>query len=271
MFSQVSSLSQKCPPRTHTPRTIPGGSAFTLLELLVVIAIIALLAALLLPAFQAAKTRARTAACLGNLHQLGVALCSYVHEEGAYPLASSGNGLGAWQPALRPMAGKQVFTCPQPVRPSERFATLFQPGSATIQPHYGYNWLGAARRNPPPFNIGLGGDLRWEAALSRFLPTDENRVVAPAQMIAIGDSPCFVYYASPGSAPPPAADLLYLTTPFIIPYWNMPGVGDWHDGRANMVFCDGHTESAPQSKWTEATPESRRRWNNDHLPHEETW
>jgi hypothetical protein len=38
-----------------------------------------------------------------------------------------------------------------------------------------------------------------------------------------------------------------------------------------MVFCDGHAESARQSKWVEPTPESRRRWNNDNQPHEETW
>jgi prepilin-type processing-associated H-X9-DG protein len=44
-----------------------------------------------------------------------------------------------------------------------------------------------------------------------------------------------------------------------------------HDGGANMVFCDGHIEFAKRKKWIEGTDAARRRWNNDHEPHPETW
>lgn len=62
--------------KTRQPRL----AAFTLVELLVVIAIIGILTALLLPVFARAKGEARATVCLGNLHQIGLALQIYVQE-----------------------------------------------------------------------------------------------------------------------------------------------------------------------------------------------
>ena len=55
---------------------------FTLIELLVVIAIIAILAAILFPAFLTARNQARRSACLSNLRQLSSAMRLYADANG---------------------------------------------------------------------------------------------------------------------------------------------------------------------------------------------
>ena len=58
----------------------PSGRGFTLIELLVVIAIIAILAALLMPALESAREKARRALCMSNLHQIHMGAMIYAND-----------------------------------------------------------------------------------------------------------------------------------------------------------------------------------------------
>jgi len=60
-------------------------SAFTLIELLIVVAIIGILAAIAVPNFMNAQTRARVARVNAELRNLGVAMENYYLDEGNYP------------------------------------------------------------------------------------------------------------------------------------------------------------------------------------------
>ena len=238
---------------------------FTLVELQVSVAVMGMLAAILLPALSQARSRALRTQCASNLRQDGIALALYLAEGSHFPLAQTANGLGAWQWALFPANSGGTLYCPQRARASDRFKELFN-SPDQILAHYGYNASGAAGA----LNLGLGGDYKWaDNGGGYFEPIPENSVAVPSEMVALGDGRPLLYplvaLAQHQKVLP--ADVCYLVFHENVPSYGLPGVGERHGPGANMLFVDGHVEYRTQAAWAAATPEARRVWNRDHLPH----
>ncbi len=236
-------------------------SGFTLIELLVVIAMIALLAALLLPVLSRGKESAQSARCKGNLHQLGLALKLYTDEFQKYPVCASldaagGGSYSLWDGKILPFASnnRDVFLCP-----AEKSGVKWTNNVTAPQrnPCYGYNMAGTGTYPAGDISLGLdgGGAVgRWGSGPG--LP--ESQVKAPSDMLAVADC-----------KPLSRGEDNDLDDFF--PINLLAELAARHNRGENVVFCDTHVEFAKQSIWLARTEPARQRWNNDRLPHPETW
>jgi prepilin-type N-terminal cleavage/methylation domain-containing protein/prepilin-type processing-associated H-X9-DG protein len=196
--------------------------AFTLVELLVVIAIIGILAALLLPALQSAKSRARRIECVSNLKQMGLAFHLFANDHGGkFTTQVSTNDGGSLEFVT---AGYQVIDKPfyfsfQHFRPLA--STLVSPKllacPADLQRWPATNFSQFNNWNLS-YVIGLGADPGIPAAI---LAADRNIMSHHALLY----SPTVGNFINPAGSSP---------------FW---GAG-LHERKGNVLFSDGHVEES---------------------------
>ncbi len=217
--------------------------AFTLIELLVVIAIIAILAAILFPAFARARENARRASCQSNLKQIGLGIFQYTqdYDELMVPRVNfPAPGPASWRSLLQPyVKSTQLFACPSNTGnqlrtwgsgPTGGTAPNTGPGDAIIPASYSINGD----------NTNIGGT----APSGQSTATSLASIGSTAQVILVGESGV--------TWPWPEMNTAATVPDFAINMF-VPG----HLGNTNYLFADGHVKAIkplatanPVNMWT---------------------
>jgi len=237
------------------PKGVHSARGFTLVELLVVIAIIAILAALLLPALNRAKSKARKTTCMNNTRQICVASALYVSENNdiLVPMARLLNPLPQnriipyqdyvwWPDSLRPYtkSGPELYTCPDvpPVQAGVRMTNLFGIGM-------NFNELGVFPEDVDPATGPFVRDTDVKEPAETVFFADAAYVNNPAEPNAdlwIADTAREYTWTGFGVS-------LFETPPARNDQWtrNCVRVFNRHAGLANCIFVDGHALAVKSS------------------------
>ncbi len=220
---------------------------FTLIELLIVVAIIGILAALLLPALNKAREKARGIQCVSNLKQVGIGINLYSDSsEGYFPvMMKSGSYYTTWSLFLGyryydvngnalsgfPLAGdlgEKLFHCPSTI-PGVGSRHLFTYGILK----YGDSGVMQNAASQQEFISTFGDVWRRLSADSKFYQF--SRAKRPVASPLIADSGYSVAAADSLRKGAAAAKLDSDE--------NGAGVKLWHNNYGNLLYFDGHVES----------------------------
>ena len=212
--------------------------AFTLVELLVVVTIIGLLAGLGVPAISGALKKAKSGACLSNLRQIGIATLAYAADNSfSFPDAGSGN-TPAWATNLAAFMStdtkskKGIFVCPGAEKPVQ------EAGFGEVAVTYGMHG-GLMPKGAPSTNRLSSISRASEVILcADMCQNPGNKGWSP---YSIENPPVFT--SQSGGRGAGAAMDSAISTATDSDTGNSPWMRYRHNGKVNVVMCDGHAES----------------------------
>ncbi len=206
---------------------------FTLIELLVVIAIIAILAAMLLPALNAAREKGLAAKCIGNLRQLGNVVDFYADAyDGLYIPSATQNA-----------KGYSVFWT-QVIRDFDPNTDYDKPGSIIYCPKAEFQPTASARRYFPSYGAMRYGVFAWRTGQTAFSVSGVGSTYPPAKVTFLKHPSQTLILADVHRASTPQYGYYYIDN---VSYTGSGFYGR-HGQMDNIVAADGSVSAKPAAQ-----------------------
>lgn len=216
-----------------------------MIEMLVTASVILILGILLSTGIKQMRDKARQAACVSNLRQLGITLLTYAGEHGGkVPYTYDGENQVSWVTSL---ISEGYLTIPSPTatKPSSFRASIFCPGSDVL-----YNGVIDYRRGHYGLNERIAGERGTVNTPQIPLPS----IVNPSKKILALDSGA--YKVGPRQQTIPTGEFWYIpglpsNKSVAWPDYNATdAVKGRHGEHINVLMVDGHIEAVEPSKFS---------------------